>query len=162
MSDNEETPENRLRKELPEEVPATEPDVPAAPEEKLPSLTGRQRLVKGLWPPRVTRAQLIVAVLLFGLGFGLAVQVASNSNSDSALRGARQEDLVRILDELDDRRNLRPDQQAGHDSHYEAQYGDHGAPFSVFSVFGCAVRTITLGAAGSRRSPSTEMLVRMP
>src|SRR5690242_21833753 len=100
MSDNEETPENRLRKELPEEVPATEPEVTAAApeeeqpsEEKQPSLTGRQRLVQGLWPPRLTRAQLIVAVLLFGLGFGLAVQVASNSNSDSALRGARQEDL---------------------------------------------------------------------
>ncbi|MCZ9338055.1 hypothetical protein NGM37_09725, partial [Streptomyces sp. TRM76130] len=63
----------------------------------------RQRLVQGLWPPRVTRAQLIVALLLFGLGFGLAVQVASNSDGNSALRGARQEDLVRILDELDDR-----------------------------------------------------------
>lgn len=66
------------------------------------SLTGRQRLLAGLWPPRVTRAQLIVAVLLFGLGLGLAIQVASNSD-DSALRGARQEDLVRILDELDNR-----------------------------------------------------------
>ena len=114
MSDNEETPENRLRKELPEEVPATEPEVTAAaPEEKQPSLTGRQRLVQGLWPPRLTRAQLIVAVLLFGLGFGLAVQVASNSNSDSALRGARQEDLVRILDELDDRTQRLEDEKQG-------------------------------------------------
>ncbi|MGW2572659.1 DUF881 domain-containing protein [Streptomyces sp. NPDC001537] len=126
MSDNEETPENRLRKELPEEVPATEPDVTAAaPEEKQPPeekqssgekqvpLTGRQRLVQGLWPPRLTRAQLIVAVLLFGLGFGLAVQVASNSNSDSALRGARQEDLVRILDELDDRTQRLEDEKQG-------------------------------------------------
>jgi uncharacterized protein YlxW (UPF0749 family) len=113
MSDKEETPENRLRKELPEEVSATAPDVAEAPEEKQPSLTGRQRLVKGLWPPRVTRAQLIVAVLLFGLGFGLAVQVASNSNSDSALRGARQEDLVRILDELDDRTQRLEDEKQG-------------------------------------------------
>src|SRR5690606_17300090 len=63
---------------------------------------------------------------------------------------------------LDDRRNLRPDQQAGHDSHDEAQYGDHDVPFSVFSVFGCAVRTVTLGAAGSLSSPSTERAVRMP
>lgn len=113
MSDNEETPENRLRKELPEEVPATEPDAAVAPEETPPSLTGRQRLVQGLWPPRVTRAQLIVAVLLFGLGFGLAVQVASNSNSDSALRGARQEDLVRILDELDGRTQRLEDEKQG-------------------------------------------------
>jgi uncharacterized protein YlxW (UPF0749 family) len=119
---------NRLRKELPQEVSASVPaaqDTPAAgaepePEPETapepapePQLTGRQRLVKGLWPPRVSRAQLIVAVLLFGLGFGLAVQVASNSDSDSALRGARQEDLVRILDELDDRTQRLEDEKQG-------------------------------------------------
>ncbi|MFI1360891.1 DUF881 domain-containing protein [Streptomyces sp. NPDC020898] len=112
--------ENRLREELPEEVsppPSEAPDAPtaesAAVEEAEPSLTGRQRLVKGLWPLRVTRAQLIVALLLFGLGFGLAVQVASNSDSNSALRGARQEDLVRILDELDDRTQRLEDERQG-------------------------------------------------
>ncbi|MEU4008538.1 DUF881 domain-containing protein [Streptomyces pseudogriseolus] len=78
-----------------------------------PALTGRQRLVNGLWPPRVTRAQLIVALLLSGLGFGLAVQVASTSDTDSALRGARQEDLVRILDELDDRTERLEDEKQG-------------------------------------------------
>lgn len=121
---------NRLRKELPQEVaaaesadqdtpepesapepaPDLEPEPEVAPE---PRLTGRQRLVQGLWPPRVSRAQLIVALLLFGLGFGLAVQVASNSDSDSALRGARQEDLVRILDELDDRTQRLEDEKQG-------------------------------------------------
>ncbi|TVL89893.1 hypothetical protein CD790_26120 [Streptomyces sp. SAJ15] len=65
-------------------------------------MTGRQRLVRGLWPPRLTRAQLIAAALLFVLGLGLAIQVRSTSES-SVLRGARQEDLVRILDELDNR-----------------------------------------------------------
>lgn len=69
--------------------------------------------MKGVWPPRVTRAQLIVALLLFGLGFGLAVQVASNSDSGSALRGARQEDLVRILDELDNRTQRLEDEKQG-------------------------------------------------
>ncbi|MFH8341714.1 DUF881 domain-containing protein [Streptomyces sp. AM6-12] len=107
-------PENRLRKELPAEVPAA---VPGAGQRPVPrpdaSLTGRQRLVKGLWPPRLTRPQLIVAVLLFGLGFGLAVQVASNSDTDSALRGARQEDLVRILDELDSRTQRLEDEKQG-------------------------------------------------
>ncbi|MGW0532208.1 DUF881 domain-containing protein [Streptomyces sp. NPDC003032] len=96
-----ETPEYHRRKELPEEVPA-EPEAAAPPASGKPGLTGRQRLVKGLWPPRVTRPQLIVALLLFVLGLGLAIQVRSNNDS-SALRGARQEDLVRILDELDDR-----------------------------------------------------------
>ncbi|MFE7073425.1 DUF881 domain-containing protein [Streptomyces sp. NPDC057620] len=124
MSSNDETPgtpENPLREELPEEVrtktaekapepgperAGQEPDGPAGP-------TGRQRLLMGLWPPRVSRAQLIVALLLFGLGFGLAVQVASNSDSDGALRGARQEDLVRILDELDDRTQRLEEEKQG-------------------------------------------------
>ncbi|MGA5573146.1 DUF881 domain-containing protein [Streptomyces pseudogriseolus] len=86
---------------------------PAADGPSEPALTGRQRLVNGLWPPRVTRAQLIVALLLSGLGFGLAVQVASTSDTDSALRGARQEDLVRILDELDDRTERLEDEKQG-------------------------------------------------
>ncbi|MFE4050320.1 DUF881 domain-containing protein [Streptomyces sp. YIM B13518] len=116
------SPAAGLRRELPAEVPAEAPAgtpmrAPAPAEEEVPGpppgLTGRQRLVKGLWPPRVTRAQLIVALLLFGLGFGLAVQVASNSDSDSALRGARQEDLVRILDELDDRTERLEDEKQG-------------------------------------------------
>lgn len=114
MSNEDEQPENRLRKELPEEVPASaSAEAPVAEEAPAPTVTGRQRLVQGLWPPRASRAQLIVAVLLFGLGFGLAVQVASNSNSDSALRGARQEDLVRILDELDDRTQRLEDEKQG-------------------------------------------------
>ena len=112
MSEQEETPGNKLRKELPEELPATPPEEAETPASE-PGLTGRQRLAQGLWPPRVTRAQLIVAVLLFGLGFGLAVQVASNSDSDSALRGARQEDLVRILDELGDRTQRLQDEKQG-------------------------------------------------
>ncbi|MEU7584074.1 DUF881 domain-containing protein [Streptomyces sp. NPDC041068] len=97
-----ETPDYNRRRELPAEVPS-EPETSAAAEpEGKPQLTGRQRLAQGLWPPRVTRPQLIVALLLFVLGLGLAIQVRSNNDS-SALRGARQEDLVRILDELDDR-----------------------------------------------------------
>ncbi|WP_344584584.1 DUF881 domain-containing protein [Streptomyces lunalinharesii] len=75
-----------------------------------PRTTGRQRLRASLWPPRLTRAQLIVALLLFILGLGLAIQVRSTSDS-SALRGARQEDLVRILDELDNRSQRLTDEQ---------------------------------------------------
>ncbi|MBC7273196.1 MAG: DUF881 domain-containing protein [Streptomyces sp.] len=111
MNEKEEAPENRLRRELPAEVPAQVPRAEAPEQAVEPRLTGRQRLVNGLWPPRVTRAQLIVALLLFGLGFGLAVQVASNSDGDDALRGARQEDLVRILDELDDRTQRLEDEK---------------------------------------------------
>jgi uncharacterized protein YlxW (UPF0749 family) len=88
------------------------PSVPPArePTDRPAGLTGRQRLMAGLWPPRATRAQLTVAVLLFVLGLGLAIQVRSN-NDDSALRGARQEDLVRILDELDNRTQRLEDEK---------------------------------------------------
>ncbi|MDK1474461.1 DUF881 domain-containing protein [Streptomyces sp. 549] len=74
------------------------------------ALTGRQRLVAGLWPPRVNRKQLVAALLLFVLGLGLAIQVRSTSE-DSALRGARQEDLVRILGEMDDRTTRLEDEK---------------------------------------------------
>ncbi|MFB7460526.1 DUF881 domain-containing protein [Streptomyces sp. NPDC056188] len=107
--------QQRLRQELPEEVPARTAagEGPGTEESSETALTGRQRLAQGLWPPRFTRAQLVVALLLFGLGFGLAVQVASNSSGDNALRGARQEDLVRILDELDDRTQRLEDEKQG-------------------------------------------------
>lgn len=88
--------------------PAPSVGPPAPPE--APEQTGRQRLAAGLWPPRVSRAQLIVALLLFVLGLGLAIQVRSNSD-ESALRGARQEDLVRILDELDGRTTRLEDEK---------------------------------------------------
>ncbi|MBV7700910.1 DUF881 domain-containing protein [Streptomyces sp. TRM70350] len=121
MSDQDEKAgANLLRKELPDEVQAEAPPAAegtegadVAEDATQPEITGRQRLLNGLWPPRVSRAQLIVALLLFGLGFGLAVQVASNSDGDSALRGARQEDLVRILDELDDRTQRLEDEKQG-------------------------------------------------
>ncbi|NUK75312.1 DUF881 domain-containing protein [Streptomyces lunaelactis] len=92
----------------PEPEPKLEPE--PKPEPEPGQRTGRQRLAAVLWPPRVTRAQLIVAVLLFVLGLGLAIQVRSNSDN-SALRGARQEDLVRILDELDNRTQRLEDEK---------------------------------------------------
>ena len=79
-------------------------------------LTGRQRLAAGLWPPRMTRAQLIVALLLFVLGLGLAIQVRSTSSDNGVLRGARQEDLIRILTELDNRSQRLQDEKRGLDS----------------------------------------------
>ncbi|MFD2012228.1 DUF881 domain-containing protein [Streptomyces narbonensis] len=93
------------------DAPATAavPAAPAAAGGVEPS--GRRRLADAVWPPRVTRAQLIVALLLFVLGLGLAIQVSSTSEN-SALRGARQEDLVRILDELDDRTQRLEDEKA--------------------------------------------------
>ncbi|SCK52468.1 Uncharacterized conserved protein YlxW, UPF0749 family [Streptomyces sp. WMMB 714] len=95
--------------ETPEEPKSGEPQAAPAPGAEAPR-TGRQRLAQAVWPPRVTRAQLIVALLLFVLGLGLAIQVRSTSEN-SSLRGARQEDLVRILDELDDRTKRLEDEK---------------------------------------------------
>ncbi|WP_405532292.1 DUF881 domain-containing protein [Streptomyces avidinii] len=106
----------------PEPVEPPADEAPAQPEE-----TGRQRLASGLWPPRVSRAQLIVALLLFVLGLGLAIQVRSNSDS-SALRGARQEDLVRILDELDGRtKRLEDEKQRLEDQRRELESSSNQA-----------------------------------
>ncbi|MEU1232022.1 DUF881 domain-containing protein [Streptomyces sp. NPDC005828] len=91
------------------EVPVTA-GAPAAAAPPAAEPSGRRRLAAALWPPRVTRAQLVVALLLFVLGLGLAIQVSSTSEN-SALRGARQEDLVRILDELDDRTQRLEDEK---------------------------------------------------
>ncbi|WP_130797282.1 DUF881 domain-containing protein [Streptomyces otsuchiensis] len=72
--------------------------------------TGRDALLSGLWPPRFSRAQLIVAALLFVLGLGLAVQIRA-AGEDGALRGARPEDLVRILSDLDERTKRLDDER---------------------------------------------------
>ncbi|QDQ10331.1 DUF881 domain-containing protein [Streptomyces spectabilis] len=113
-ANGDDTPGEGRRGELPPEVPVTPgrdgDGAPGAGDGPAP-LTGRQRLAQGLWPPRLTRAQLIVALLLFVLGLGLAIQVRSTNDSSDALRGARQEDLVRILDELDDRTQRLEDEK---------------------------------------------------
>ncbi|MEV6979298.1 DUF881 domain-containing protein [Kitasatospora sp. NPDC093806] len=74
--------------------------------------SGRRRLKAALWPPRLSRGQLVVAVLLFSLGLALAIQVRSTNDHHSQLRGARQEDLVRILDELDSRQQRLQQERA--------------------------------------------------
>ncbi|MGW0754138.1 DUF881 domain-containing protein [Streptomyces sp. NPDC002587] len=108
-------------------VPPVHPVPPEQTEPQAPQETGRERLAAGLWPPRVSRAQLIVALLLFVLGLGLAIQVRSNSDS-SALRGARQEDLVRILDELDGRtKRLEDEKQRLEDQRKELESSSNQA-----------------------------------
>ncbi|WP_405363864.1 DUF4573 domain-containing protein [Kitasatospora sp. NBC_00085] len=98
-----------------------EPEVAAAPAEAAEPApapqdadrgAGRRRLKAALWPPRLSRGQLVVALLLFSLGLALAIQVRSTNDHHSQLRGARQEDLVRILDELDGRQQRLQQEKA--------------------------------------------------
>lgn len=98
----------------PEPEPRPEPTPEPAPEtDPVPDrFAGRRRLKAALWPPRLSRGQLVVALLLFSLGLGLAIQVRSTNDHHSQLRGARQEDLVRILDELDSRQQRLQQERA--------------------------------------------------
>ncbi|MFJ9443547.1 DUF881 domain-containing protein [Kitasatospora sp. NPDC101235] len=98
----------------PEPAPAAEaePEAAAEPEPAPDRNAGRRRLKAALWPPRLSRGQLVVALLLFSLGLGLAIQVRSTNDHHSQLRGARQEDLVRILDELDSRQQRLQQEKA--------------------------------------------------
>ncbi len=65
-------------------------------------MTGRQRLAAALWPPRLTASHVLVAALLALLGAAVTFQ-ARFHGSDTQLSGARQSDLVRILDDVADR-----------------------------------------------------------
>jgi uncharacterized protein YlxW (UPF0749 family) len=62
--------------------------------EAAPAIPGRRR-----WGRREPLAAALIGILTLLLGFALAVQVRSTAN-DQALAGAREEDLVRILDDL--------------------------------------------------------------
>lgn len=54
--------------------------------------------------PRLSRAEMIVSALTLVLGFAVAVSVRTHEQGVD-FSGARQEDLVRILDDLDSRAN---------------------------------------------------------
>ncbi|MFE5584990.1 DUF881 domain-containing protein [Kitasatospora sp. NPDC056531] len=110
-------PEPEPKDEAGPEPTESEPTEPAkAAEAEQPSAgdrnAGRRRLKAALWPPRLSRGQLVVALLLFSLGLGLAIQVRSTNDHHNQLRGARQEDLVRILDELDSRQQRLQQEKA--------------------------------------------------
>lgn len=77
-----------------DDAPGREADVP----DDATRPPGVLRLLR----PRARRVDLLVAVLLAVLGFGLAVQVRSTQD-EGLLTSARPEDLVQILDELSNR-----------------------------------------------------------
>ncbi|MFJ7911236.1 DUF881 domain-containing protein [Kitasatospora sp. NPDC096204] len=96
----------------PEPEAEPEPEAAVEPDPAADRNAGRRRLKAAVWPPRLSRGQLVVALLLFSLGLGLAIQVRSTNDHHSQLRGARQEDLVRILDELDSRQQRLQQEKA--------------------------------------------------
>ncbi|MFJ8624665.1 DUF881 domain-containing protein [Kitasatospora sp. NPDC093550] len=109
--DAEPVPEPAAKVE-PEPAPEPPAEETVEPPAAMDRGAGRRRLKAALWPPRLSRGQLVVALLLFSLGLGLAIQVRSTNDHHSQLRGARQEDLVRILDELDSRQQRLQQEKA--------------------------------------------------
>ncbi|WP_406080087.1 DUF881 domain-containing protein [Micromonospora sp. NBC_00858] len=92
-------------------VPAEEPVAPVK------SAAGRFRL---------STASLMIVVLLALLGFTLVVQLKTTS-TDPTLGATRQEDLVRILSDLDARENrLQQDIRALEDSQRQLRSGEQG------------------------------------
>jgi uncharacterized protein YlxW (UPF0749 family) len=72
-------------------------------------------VLRRVWPllrPRTSRTQVLVAVLVFCLGFAFAVQVHSTGQA-GGLRTARQEDLDTILDDLNTRSDRLRQEIAG-------------------------------------------------
>ncbi|MEY9860922.1 uncharacterized protein YlxW (UPF0749 family) [Catenulispora sp. GAS73] len=108
---------------------ASGPAAPAAPAKPVSVSLGRRRLLAAFWPPRMSRNQAVVGVLLGALGAALAIQVHATNTSDEILRGARSDDLVNILDEVTSRgqsldaelRNLETQNAAIQDSADKAQ-----------------------------------------
>ncbi len=83
----------------------TGPDGPAPGDGPAEPMTrGFARLGRSIASPRLTAAGALIAVLVGLLGFALIAQVQANSNS-TTLSTDRPEDLVRILSDLDARKD---------------------------------------------------------
>jgi uncharacterized protein YlxW (UPF0749 family) len=65
---------------------------------------GWRRVLTGLLQPRFTAASAVIALLIGLLGFALIAQVKTNDSS-STLSSDRPDDLVRILSDLDSRKD---------------------------------------------------------
>lgn len=89
------------------EPPDRPSDQPPTRASAPPSPSSWRRLARTA-APRLTKAQLLAAVLAVALGFAIATQV--RQTSQGALESMRQEDLVQVLDDVT-QRSVRLDQQ---------------------------------------------------
>jgi uncharacterized protein YlxW (UPF0749 family) len=92
--------------ELPVDPRADKPSVDEADSSTVEprEASARPRGIMGWFRPRVTGAGALIAVLVGLLGFALIAQVQSNSSA-TTLSSDRPEDLVRILSDLDARKD---------------------------------------------------------
>lgn len=85
-----------------------DPTVPARPDPPTPGTPGRN-LWRTLLVPRLRRTHVVAALLCVALGFGVVAQVRQTQGD--ALSGLRQDDLVRLLDELTQRNAALAEEQ---------------------------------------------------
>lgn len=102
------------------------PDAPRPQEAPAAHGDGGRDGLRGLLRPRLRRVDLLIAVLLLALGFGAVIQVRS-TRDDGLLSSARQEDLVRILDDLSGRSERLRDEVTSLTAARERLGGDQGA-----------------------------------
>lgn len=100
-----EIPENQNPEPPEDEQPEVESPEPEAPEPEAPeaevvekSPSGRDAILAA-FTSRPGRAQVLVGLLLFAVGFAAATQVRSNEQDDE-YGGLRQSDLIRVFDGL--------------------------------------------------------------
>jgi uncharacterized protein YlxW (UPF0749 family) len=91
-----------------------EADVEAASAVPAASATSGWRRLGAALRPRASRSQVLAGVLCAALGFALVVQVQQSASDQ--LSSARQEDLVRLLDEVTDRAQQLGDEVSGLES----------------------------------------------
>ncbi|MEO3929473.1 DUF881 domain-containing protein [Micromonosporaceae bacterium B7E4] len=102
-------------------LPGDDETVPIPAPEPVGPVSAVRRLL-----PRLTAANAMIGVLLALLGFTLAVQLRTNS-TDASLETTRQEDLVRILSDLDaQEERVRQDIAALEESQRQLNSGAEG------------------------------------
>lgn len=109
------------------------------------------------------RPGLIIGVLCILLGFGVAIQVRSNSAANQNLAGARQEDLVRILDDLDSRHDrLQAEIAALNDTDQQLTSGGDQAAAAQAEAQKKADQLAILAGTVGAKGPGISMTVTDP
>ena len=90
---------------------ATEPTPEPTPDGSAGAAPSGWRRLGAALLPRASRSQVLAGVLCAALGFALVVQVQQSASDQ--LSSARQEDLVRLLDEVTDRAQQLGDEVSG-------------------------------------------------
>lgn len=143
---------------VPEQVPLVERAAPAEGSE--PEPTPSPAVAPGR--RRDLMSAVLIGVLTLLLGFAFAVQVRTADN-DSQLSGAREEDLVRILDELDAQEERLRGQLAEQRSALEQlTNSDSQAAAALEAARGRAEAIGILNGTVAARGPGLEMVIRDP